>query len=173
MAEAEYMEKKKSREFENLRIQLAAQVAKSKAQVKILETPSEVADDAQATLKSETSYLHQLQTEKEVKGKSQKESELNSKLREREKCDANLGITRARLGCHLMQIESHVMKDCIQGVIETLGIQMKMTSWFIWQEVAVLLKGKTLRKPHVMHYVSFFNCRQLQRWIWNSLMAIL
>ena len=45
MAEAEYMEKKMSREFENLRIQLAAQVAKSKAQVKILETPSEVADD--------------------------------------------------------------------------------------------------------------------------------
>ena len=30
MAEAEYMEKKKSLEFENLRIQLAAEVAKSK-----------------------------------------------------------------------------------------------------------------------------------------------
>ena len=57
MAEAEYMDKKKSLEFENLRIQLAAEVAKSKARVKLLETPSEVPDDAQATLKSETSYL--------------------------------------------------------------------------------------------------------------------
>ena len=35
MAEAEYMEKKKSLEFENLRIQLAAEVAKSKAREKI------------------------------------------------------------------------------------------------------------------------------------------
>ena len=34
IAEAEYMEKRKSLEFENLRIQLAAEVAKSKAQVK-------------------------------------------------------------------------------------------------------------------------------------------
>ena len=66
MAEAEYMEKKKSLEFENLRIQLAAEVAKSKARVKILEVPSEVPDDAQATLKSETSYLDHLQKGKEV-----------------------------------------------------------------------------------------------------------
>ena len=51
-----------------------------------------------------------------------------------------LGITETRLGCHLMQIKSHTMKDCIQGVTETLGIQMKMRSWFIWQEVAILLK---------------------------------
>ena len=32
---------------------------------------------------------------------------------------------------------------------------MKMTSWFIWQEVIVLLKRKASRKPHLMHYVSF------------------
>ena len=51
-----------------------------------------------------------------------------------------LGITETRLGCHLMQIESHVMKDCIQGVTETLGIQMKITRWFIWQEFEILLK---------------------------------
>ena len=40
------MEKKESLEFENLRIQLAAEVAKSKTRVKILEVPSEVPDDA-------------------------------------------------------------------------------------------------------------------------------
>ena len=57
-----------------------------------------------------------------------------------------LGIAETRLGCHLMQIEFHVMVDCIQGVIETLGIQMTMTSWFIWQEVAILLKRETLCK---------------------------
>ena len=61
MAEAEYMKNKKSLKFENLRIHLAAEVAKSKARVKILETPSKVPDDAQATRKSETSYLDQLQ----------------------------------------------------------------------------------------------------------------
>ena len=42
--------------------------------MKTSEAPSEVPDDAQATLKSETSNLHQ-QQKKEVKGKSQKESE--------------------------------------------------------------------------------------------------
>ena len=73
MAGSEYMEKKKPLEFENLRIQLAAEVAKSKAPVKILDAPSEVPDDAQASVKSETSYLDLLQTSKEVKGKSQKE----------------------------------------------------------------------------------------------------
>ena len=54
MTEAEYMEKKQSLEFENLRIQLAAEFAKSKAQVKILEGPSELPDDKQVTLKSKT-----------------------------------------------------------------------------------------------------------------------
>ena len=58
MAEAEYMEKKKSLEFENLRIQLAGEVAKAKARVKILEAPSEVPDDTQGTLKSKTSYFN-------------------------------------------------------------------------------------------------------------------
>ena len=55
----------------------------------MLETPSEVPDDAKATLKSETSYLDQLQKSKEVKGKSQKESDLDSTLRKRERCDTN------------------------------------------------------------------------------------
>ena len=70
-----------------------------------------------------------------------------------------LGITETRLGCHMMQIEFHAMKSCIQEVIETLGIQMKMTSWSIWQEVPILLKKETSRKPHVMHCVSFFRGR--------------
>ena len=64
MAEAEYMEKTPSLEFENLRIQLATKVVKPKAQVKILQAPSEVPDDAQVTLKSKTSYLHQQQKKK-------------------------------------------------------------------------------------------------------------
>ena len=91
MAEAEYMEKKKSLEFENLRIQLAGEVAKAKARVKILEAPIEVPDDTQGTLKSKTSYLDQRQKREEVKGKSQKESEPASTLRKREICDANFG----------------------------------------------------------------------------------
>ena len=57
VTEAKYVEKKISLEFENLRIQLAAEVAKSKARVKILEAPNEVR--CCATLKSETSYLDQ------------------------------------------------------------------------------------------------------------------
>ena len=51
-----------------------------------------------------------------------------------------LGITEKRLGCYLMQIVSHAMKYCIQGIIEALEIQMKMRSWCIWQEVVILLK---------------------------------
>ena len=100
IAEAEYMEKKKSLEFENLRIQLAAEVSKSKARVKILETSSEVPDDAQATLKPETSYLDQLQKGKEVKGKSKKESEPNSTLRKREGCDAKLEQGKVHVTYH-------------------------------------------------------------------------
>ena len=87
MAEAECMEKKKSMEFENLRNQLAAEVAKSKAQVKTLEAPSEVPDDAQATLKSETSNVDQQQKREEMKWKSQKELPLS----EKGKCDTNFG----------------------------------------------------------------------------------
>ena len=87
MAEAECMEKKKSLEFENLRIQLATEVAKSKAQVKTLEAPSEVPDDAQATLKSETSNVDQQQKREEMKWKSQKELPLS----EKGKCDTNFG----------------------------------------------------------------------------------
>ena len=100
MTEAKYVEKKISLEFENLRIQLAAEVAKSKAQLKILKTASEVPDDAQATLKSETSYLDQLQKGKEVKGKSQKESEPNSTLRKRERCDANFEQGKVHVRYH-------------------------------------------------------------------------
>ena len=67
MAEAEYMEKTPSLEFENLRIQQAAEVVKSKAQVKILQAPSEVPDDALVTLKSTISYLDQQQKREELK----------------------------------------------------------------------------------------------------------
>ena len=67
MAEAESMEKTLSLEFENLRIQQAAEVVKSKAQVKILQAPSEVPDDARATLKSKTSYFDQRQKREELK----------------------------------------------------------------------------------------------------------
>ena len=77
MAEAEYMEKKKSLEFENLRIQLAAEVAKSKAWVKVLEAPSEVPDDAQVALKSDSSYLDQLQN------KQRSEREESERIRTR------------------------------------------------------------------------------------------
>ena len=81
MAETEYIGKKL--EFENLRIQLAAEVAKSKARVKILEAPSEVPDDAQATLKSKMNDLDQQQKREEVKWKSQKESEPDFTLKKR------------------------------------------------------------------------------------------
>ena len=91
MAEAKDMEKKQSLEFESLRIQLAAEVAKSKARVKILEAQSEVPDDEQATLKSRTSYLDQQQKREEVKGKSQKESEPASTPRKGERCNTNFG----------------------------------------------------------------------------------
>ena len=43
--------------------------------MKILEAPSEVPDDAQVTLKSETSHLDQEQKSKELEEKRQKESE--------------------------------------------------------------------------------------------------
>ena len=59
--------------------------------MRILETPSEVSNDAQVTLKSKTSYLDQQQKGEEVKGKSQEESEPASTLRKRERCDANFG----------------------------------------------------------------------------------
>ena len=60
--------------------------------MKILEDPSEVPDDTQATLKSKaSSYLDQQQNREEVKGKSQKESEPVSTLRKRERCYANFG----------------------------------------------------------------------------------
>ena len=91
MAEAEYMEKKQSLEFESLRIQPTLEVEKSKARVKILDAPREIPDDAQATLKSKTSYLDQQQKREEVKGKSQKELEPASTLRKREICDTNFG----------------------------------------------------------------------------------
>lgn len=52
IAQAEYMEKKESMEFQNLRIQLAGEDAKSKAQVKIFESSIEVPDDTRVALKS-------------------------------------------------------------------------------------------------------------------------
>ena len=180
MAEAEYMEKKKSLEFENLRIQLAAEVAKSKARVKLLETPSEVPDDAQATLKSETSYLDQLQDGKEVKGKSQKESEPNSMLRKRERCDANFEQGKVHVRYHRDKIGMSPDADRV-SCNERLYPRSYRNTWDPDDDDKPVhlargcspVKGKTSMKPHMMHYVSFFNCRQLQRWIWNSLMAIL
>ena len=180
IAEAEYMEKKKSLESENLRIQLAAEVAKSKARVKISETPSEVPDDAQATLKSETSYLDQLQDGKEVKGKSQKESEPNSMLRKRERCDANFEQGKVHVRYHRDKIGMSPDADRV-SYNERLYLKSYRNTWdpdedgkpVCLARGCILLKGKTSMKPHLMHYVSFFNCRQLQRWIWNSLMAIL
>ena len=61
----------------------------------MLEAPGEVPDDAQVTMKSETSDLDQLQKNKEVKEKSQKESEPDSTLRKKERCDKNLRIQLA------------------------------------------------------------------------------
>ena len=86
IAEAEYMEKKQSLEFEDLRIQLAAEFVKSKARVQLLEAPSEVPDDTETILKSKTSYSDQQQEREEVQGKSQKETEPASTLRKRERC---------------------------------------------------------------------------------------
>ena len=79
-----------------------------KARIKILDAPKEVPDDVQASLKSETSYLDQIQQSKEVKGKSQKESEQASTLKKGKdviqtlvnKEGFMLGITETRLGCH-------------------------------------------------------------------------
>ena len=79
-----------------------------KARVKILDAPKEVLDDVQASLKSETSYLDQIQKSKEVKGKSQKESEKASTINRGKdviqtlvnKEGLMLGNTETRLGCH-------------------------------------------------------------------------
>ena len=65
-----------------------------------METPTEVPDDAQATLKSEISYLDQLQKRKEVKGKSLKESEPDSLLKIRERCDANFEQGKVHVRYH-------------------------------------------------------------------------
>ena len=54
------------------------------------------------------------------------------------------------------------MRDCVQGVKETLGIRIKTTSWFIWQEVATLLKKEISKKHHQITCVSF-NYEQFQR----------
>ena len=65
-----------------------------------METPIEVPDDAQATLKSEISYLDQLQKRREVKGKSRKELEPDSLLRIRERCDANFEQGKVHVRYH-------------------------------------------------------------------------
>ena len=57
--------------------------------MKALEAPSEVADDAQATLKSKTSYLDQQQKREEMKVKSHKKLGPASTLRKREICDTD------------------------------------------------------------------------------------
>ena len=59
--------------------------------MKILETPTEVPDDAQVTLKSKTGYFHQQQKREEVERESQKETESASTFRKRERYETNFG----------------------------------------------------------------------------------
>ena len=59
--------------------------------MKILEAPSEVADDAQVTLKSKTGYLDQQQKREEMKVKSHKKLGPASTFNKREICDTNFG----------------------------------------------------------------------------------
>ena len=75
--------RKKERCDKNLRIQLAAEVAKSKTRVKILEAQGEVPDDAKATLKSETSYLDQLQ--KKQKSEREESERMRTRFYSQEK----------------------------------------------------------------------------------------
>ena len=84
MAESEYVQRRQSLEFETQRIQLAAEVAKLKAWVKILEAANEDSDDSHvalsATLKSKTSHLDHIR-QIEAKWQSQKETDLASTFR--------------------------------------------------------------------------------------------
>ena len=48
------------------------------------------------------------------------------------------------------------MKHCIQGVIDILAIQMKMTSWFIWQGCS------TVKKKNIKETSSDALCKLLQ-----------
>ena len=147
MTEAEYMEKKQSLKLESLRIQLAVEVAKSKARVKKLEASSEVPDDAQVALKSKTSLLDQEQTREEVQGKSQKESEPASTLRKRERCDTNFGEEGN------FHVRYHRDKIGMSSDADRVPCNERLYP----------RKKETSRKPHRMSCVSFFNCRQLQR----------
>ena len=145
-----------------------------------METPTEVPDDAQATLKSEISYLDQLQKRKEVKGKSRKESEPDSLLRIRERCDANFEQGKVHVRYHRDKIGMLPFADRV-SCNERLYPRSYRNTWdpdeddkpvYLTRGFSAV-KRETSRKPHLMHYVSFFNCRQFQQWIWNSLMAIL
>ena len=145
-----------------------------------METPTEVPDDAQATLKSEISYLDQLQKRKEVKGKSRKELEPDSLLRIRERCDANFEQGKVHVRYHRDKIGMSPDADRV-SCNERLYPRSYRNTWDPDEDdkPVHLTRGfsaverETSRKPHLMHYVSFFNCRQFQQWIWNSLMAIL
>ena len=145
-----------------------------------METPTEVPDDAQATLKSEISYLDQLQKRKEVKGKSRKESEPDSLLRIRERCDANFEQGKVHVRYHRDKIGMSPDADRV-SCNERLYPRSYRNTWdpdeddkpvYLTRGFSAV-KRETSRKPHLMHYVSFFNCRQFQWWIWNSLMEIL
>ena len=145
-----------------------------------METPIEVPDDAQATLKSEISYLDQLQKRKEVKGKSRKELEPDSLLRIRERCDANFEQGKVHVRYHRDKIGMSPFADRV-SCNERLYPRSYRNTWdpdeddkpvYLTRGFSAV-KRETSRKPHLMHYVSFFNCRQFQWWIWNSLMEIL
>ena len=105
-----------------------------------------------------------------MKGQSQKESELASTLRKRERCDENFGeqekvhvkYPRDKIGM-LPDAEKVPCNEKLypRSYRNTWDPDENDLSCFIWQEIAELLKRETSRKPHLMHCVSFFNCMQL------------
>ena len=115
-----------------------------------------------------------------MKGKSQKESEPNSMLRKRESCDAKFEQGKVHVRYHRDKIGMSPDADRV-SCNERLYPRSYRNTWDPDDDDKPVhlargcspVKGKTSMKPHMMHYVSFFNCRQLQRWIWNSLMTIL
>ena len=132
-----------------------------------METPTEVPDDAQATLKSEISYLDQLQKRKEVIGKSRKESEPDSLLRIRERCDANFEQGKVHVRYHRDKIGMSPDADRV-SCNERLYPRSYRNTWdpdeddkpVHLTQVFSPVERETSRKPHLMHYVSFFNFRQ-------------
>ena len=159
MTEAKYVEKKKSLEFENRRIQLAAEVAKSKARVKILEAPNEVPDDVVALSNLRPATQINQQKSEEVKGKCQKESEPAFTLRKRERCDTNFGEEGK---VHISYDKDKIWMSTDADRVSCNERLYPMSYRNTWDpDGSILLKRETSRNPHLMHCVSFFDCRQL------------